>query len=72
MLLSSGSGVAFTIREYVSPTGMSMARGVEPDFNTRGAVIDLDKIKWNKNTKLWSVNNVDMNFTSFSHSSLLN
>jgi hypothetical protein len=49
-----------------------MASGVEPDFNTRGAVIDLDKIKWNKSTKLWSINNVDLNITSFSHSSLFN
>ena len=57
MVLSSGSGLSFTIRSYVSPTGETMEHGIEPDYNTNGAKIPLEDIRWNGEQKIWSIGN---------------
>lgn len=53
MVLSSGCGVAFTIRSYVSPTGKSMENGVEPDLILQEHDISINDIKFEKKTKTW-------------------
>jgi len=38
MMLSDGSGLAFTVREYFSPLGRIMAEGVTPDIEVVGPI----------------------------------
>jgi carboxyl-terminal processing protease len=38
MMLSDGSGLAFTVREYFSPLGKIMADGITPDYETAGPI----------------------------------
>jgi carboxyl-terminal processing protease len=53
MVLSSGCGVAFTIRSYVSPTGKSMENGVEPDLILQEHDFSINDIRFEKKTNTW-------------------
>jgi len=52
MMLSDGSGLAFTVREYHSPLGHSMGNGIKPDFevheniNTKDILFDVKNSTW--------------------------
>lgn len=49
MMLSDGSGLAFTVAEYLTPKGASMAQGLEPDrvvFERDMGAGLVDKITW--------------------------
>jgi carboxyl-terminal processing protease len=54
MILSSGCGVAFTIRSYVSPTGKSMENGVEPDLILKTEEkLSVSDVRFEKKTNTW-------------------
>ena len=54
MILSSGCGVAFTIRSYVSPTGKSMENGVEPDLILKTEEkLSISDVRFEKKTNTW-------------------
>lgn len=44
MMLSDGSGLAFTVREYFSPLGRIMSNGIVPDYEIAG-VINVNAIR---------------------------
>ena len=62
MTLSDGSGVAFTVREYLSPIGKSMGDGIVPDFEIIGP-IDINTIRYDNQSKQWKV--IDANFNMY-------
>lgn len=54
MTLSDGSGVAFTVREYLSPFGKVMCDGITPDIEISGP-IDIDHIRYSSESKLFAL-----------------
>ncbi len=62
MTLSDGSGVAFTVREYLSPIGKSMGDGIVPDFEIIGPM-DINTIRYDDQSKQWKV--IDANFNLY-------
>jgi carboxyl-terminal processing protease len=62
MTLSDGSGVAFTVREYLSPIGKSMSDGIVPDFEVIGP-IDINTIRFDDQLKRWNV--IDANYNLY-------
>lgn len=64
MILSSGSGVSLTIRSFVSPTGKSMENGVDPDFDTHGATIALNELKWDADSRVWCIGKMKLDHSS--------
>lgn len=62
MTLSDGSGVAFTVREYLSPIGKTMGDGIAPDFEITGP-IDINTVRYDDQSKQWKV--LDANFNLY-------
>ena len=59
MMLSDGSGLVFTIREFLSPSGRSMAKGVTShNYHNDGSnYLDLSKIRYDIKSQKWEIRN---------------
>lgn len=55
MMLSDGSGLAFTVREYHSPLGNSMVSGIKPDIEIQDN-INIEDINFDIKNVTWSLN----------------
>ena len=55
MMLSDGSGLAFTVREYHSPLGNSMGNGIKPDIEIQDN-INIKDINFDLKNSTWSLN----------------
>lgn len=57
VMLPDGSGLIFSIREYLSPKGFTMAKGVTPDIYLKSPTDDIiQNIQWNATSKDWIIN----------------
>jgi carboxyl-terminal processing protease len=58
MMLSDGSGLAFTVREYHSPLGHSMGNGIKPDIEIHD-FINIKDILFDIKNSTWSLKQIN-------------
>lgn len=58
MMLSDGSGLAFTVREYHSPKGNSMGNGIKPDIEIHD-IINVKDILFDIKNSTWSLKQIN-------------